>query len=373
MHDDETKRTEIVENPKEIFARIQAAAAFKAAVAVRRGGFDFPLEGAFISAVTLDDSGHFLLKASPQAGLVDKDAVALRTSIYASFIDFTAERLAVYDQPDGTCGFRLPVTMRIHYARKHFRIEPSEGHPVKVRFQSGTLRGISPLVKVVDLSEGGLGIRVYDAESTFRVGDMIELMEVILPGEGAAVAVPVAGMVRYSCEDRCGLQFLRDERHDLSRISQYVSRLKMIDNVHKKTYRSTSELEKGLQFESEKRHKILIVDDSMAVHEKYKQAFSANFEVLQAFDGLEGIKKAMESLPDLVLMDVNMPKMNGLECTRVIKSQASTRHIPICMFTSEGDQEAVVKALKFGVKDYIVKTMDAKFVVERIQSILMGS
>lgn len=373
MNDDENKRTENLENPKEIFARLMVASTFKAAVAVRKGGHEFPLAGAFIAGVELAGSGYFLLKAPPEADLLHKDAVALRVSIYASFMDFTAERLAAYDRPDGTCGFRLPSSVRVHYERQYPRIEPSEGHPVKVRFQTGSLRGISPLVKVVDLSEGGIGIRVYDAESIFRVGELVEMMEVVLPGEGAAVVVPVAGMVRYSCEDRCGLQFLRDERHDLSRISQYVRQLKLLDNIHKKTYRSTSELEKGLQFESEKKRKILIVDDSLAVHEKYKQAFSVSFEVLQAFDGLAGIRSAMDKLPDLILMDVNMPKMNGLECTRVIRSQSSTRHIPICMFTTEDDREAVVKALKFGVKDYIVKTMDAKFVVERIQSILMGS
>ncbi len=373
MYDDETKRTENIENPREIFARIRAAAAFKAAVAIRKGGYEFPLEGAAVTGVEFEDSPYFLLKASLQAGLSGKEAVNLRLSIYASYMDFTAERLDAYDRPDGSLGFRLPETVRIHYERQYPRIEPSDNHPVRVRFQAGSLRGISPLVKVVDLSEGGIGIRVYDADSIFNAGDMIEMMDVVLPGEGAAVVVPVAGMVRYSCEDRCGLQFLRDDRYDSSKISQYVRQLRMIDSVQKKTYRSAAVLERGMQFESEKQRKILIVDDSLAVHERFKQAFSASFEVLQAFDGLEGIKKAMERLPDLILMDVNMPKMNGLECTRVIRSQSSTRHIPICMFTTEGDQDAVVKALKFGVKDYIVKTMDAKFVIERIQSILMGS
>ena len=366
MNDDEIKRTEIIENPKEIFARIQAVAAFKAVVSVRKSGEEIPLEGAYIAGVVFDESGYFLLKSDIRADVTDKVSVDLRLSIYASFMDFTAERLASHDLPDGICGFRLPSTVSIHYERKYPRIEPSGAHPVKIRFQTGSLRGISPLIKVVDLSEGGIGIRVYDAESIFKVGDMIEKIDILLPGEGASIVVPVAGMVRYSCEDRCGLQFLRDDNHDSSRISQYVHQLQMIDNVQ-----SAPGRKKGLQFETEKKRKILIVDDSLAVHEKYKQAFSANFDVLQAFDGLEGIKKAMEKLPDLILMDVNMPKMNGLESTRVIRSQSSTRHIPICMFTTEDDREAVVKALKFGVKDYIVKTMDAKFVIERIQSILM--
>ncbi len=286
-------------------------------------------------------------------------------------MEFHAGRWQDLDrQEDGIFGFLLPEEMTRHYRRKFPRYDLDETSPVRIRFQTGNLRGISPLVRVVDLSEGGVGLRVHDAESIFGIGEMIEKMEMLLPEEEA---LPLAGMVRFACEERCGLQFIPNDAVAISRIVRHLHRLEEIENVSKKTYRSLAGAGKGAPAGGGKRRKILIVDDSLAVQEKCKQSFSSSFEVIQAFDGLEGVKKAVEQLPDLILMDVNMPKMNGLESTRIIRSQPHTRHIPICMFTAEGDRDAVVKALKFGVRDYIVKTADPRFVIERIQSMLISS
>jgi CheY-like chemotaxis protein len=69
-------------------------------------------------------------------------------------------------------------------------------------------------------------------------------------------------------------------------------------------------------------------------------------------------------------MDVNMPKMTGIEATRIIKSNPRTSSIPICMFTTEGEQAFIVQAIKIGVKDYIIKTSDAALVIQRIRKII---
>jgi twitching motility two-component system response regulator PilH len=119
------------------------------------------------------------------------------------------------------------------------------------------------------------------------------------------------------------------------------------------------------------RKKVLIVDDAMAVHERFRSAFTDNgLEVLQAVDGMEGIKLALEAHPDIILMDVNMPKMSGIEATRVIRANPRTSGIPICMFTTEGEQGLIVEAIKMGIKDYIIKTDDADKVISRVRKII---
>ena len=101
---------------------------------------------------------------------------------------------------------------------------------------------------------------------------------------------------------------------------------------------------------------ILIVEDSttQALH---LQALleEAGLQVIWAPDGQAGVKMAHQALPDLVVLDVQLPDMNGFQVCQDLKSQNDTQHIPIIMFTRHDDPEAVVLGLQTGVIDYIPK------------------
>jgi DNA-binding response OmpR family regulator len=101
---------------------------------------------------------------------------------------------------------------------------------------------------------------------------------------------------------------------------------------------------------------ILIVEDSttQALH---LQALleEAGLQVIWAPDGQAGVKMAHQALPDLIVLDVQLPDMNGFQVCQDLKSQNDTRHIPIIMFTRHDDPEAVVLGLQTGVVDYIPK------------------
>ena len=88
-----------------------------------------------------------------------------------------------------------------------------------------------------------------------------------------------------------------------------------------------------------------------------------NFNVLEAGDGEEGVKLAMEKIPDLILTDIQLPRINGYEVIRILKQEATTKHIPIIALTSEamtGDRE---KALAAGSDDYIAKPFNIKLLL----------
>ena len=101
---------------------------------------------------------------------------------------------------------------------------------------------------------------------------------------------------------------------------------------------------------------ILIVEDSttQALH---LQALleEAGLQVIWAPDGQAGVKMAHQALPDLVVLDVQLPDMNGFQVCQDLKSQNDTQPIPIIMFTRHDDPEAVVLGLQTGVVDYIPK------------------
>jgi two-component system cell cycle response regulator DivK len=96
------------------------------------------------------------------------------------------------------------------------------------------------------------------------------------------------------------------------------------------------------------------------------------YETLEATDGEQGVRLARLRLPDLILMDIMMPKMDGLEATRIIKADTKTRHIPIIALTSyamKGDRERTLEA---GCDAYIAKPVDIQEVLKTIEHYLLG-
>ncbi len=101
---------------------------------------------------------------------------------------------------------------------------------------------------------------------------------------------------------------------------------------------------------------ILIVEDS-ATQAQHLQALleEVGLQVIWARDGGAGLKMANQVQPDLVVLDVQLPDMNGFQVCQDLKGQDDTRHIPVIMFTRHDDPEAVVLGLQTGVTDYIPK------------------
>ena len=116
---------------------------------------------------------------------------------------------------------------------------------------------------------------------------------------------------------------------------------------------------------------ILIVEDeprNMKLLHDLLQRFG--YEIIEASDGEQGVKIAGEKIPDLILMDIMMPKMDGLEATRIIKADEKTKHIPIIALTSyamKGDKEKTIEA---GCDGYIAKPIDIKEVLKAIEHFL---
>jgi len=103
--------------------------------------------------------------------------------------------------------------------------------------------------------------------------------------------------------------------------------------------------------------KILIVDDQKEMVEAMKMRFENDgFEVVEAYNGEECIQKAKEELPDLIIMDVAMPGMDGYEAVREMKKEETIKNIPIFMLTGKDQMEDIFRME--GVQEYIVKPFD---------------
>jgi two-component system cell cycle response regulator len=117
--------------------------------------------------------------------------------------------------------------------------------------------------------------------------------------------------------------------------------------------------------------KILSVDDSRMIQALIKKAF-ADYDVQMLFanNGAEGLDLAAKEMPDVILLDITMPVMDGVECLGKLKADPSLKDIPVIMLTAETGKENVLKIVKMGVRDYIVKPFTEANVIERVSRIV---
>lgn len=117
--------------------------------------------------------------------------------------------------------------------------------------------------------------------------------------------------------------------------------------------------------------KILIVEDDPLMSRMYQKTFVfEGYEVELAVDGEEGVAKA-KSKPDIILMDIMMPKMDGLQALDKIKQDPSLKHIPVIMLTNLAESSKAEEALKKGSVKYIIKSeYDPKQVVAMVKEVL---
>ena len=116
--------------------------------------------------------------------------------------------------------------------------------------------------------------------------------------------------------------------------------------------------------------KILIVDDSPTDRFALMEFLAKQgYNVVTAEDGADGIQKAKSELPDLILMDVVMPGINGYQATRTISREDATRHIPIFMCTSKDQETDKIWGMRQGANDYLTKPLDYEVLLEKIKAL----
>ena len=116
--------------------------------------------------------------------------------------------------------------------------------------------------------------------------------------------------------------------------------------------------------------RILVVDDSATERHVLGELLSKNgFEVSFAENGEQGVEQARLTKPDLVIMDVVMPGMNGFQATRAITKEPETQHIPVIICTTKDQETDKVWGVRQGAKDYVVKPIDAAELLGKIAAL----
>ena len=119
------------------------------------------------------------------------------------------------------------------------------------------------------------------------------------------------------------------------------------------------------------RKKILLVDDSSTVLLMERMILSKNqYDVVTAKDGVEGVEKAVAEKPDLILMDVVMPRMDGFEACRKLREQDDTKAIPVIMVSTRGELASVETGYAAGCNEYVTKPINGLELLAKVRSCL---
>ena len=117
--------------------------------------------------------------------------------------------------------------------------------------------------------------------------------------------------------------------------------------------------------------KILVVDDSPSEMAKFRDILTRHqYEVIEAHTGDDGIQKANEFFPDVILMDVVMPEMNGFQATRKLTRDPKTSHIPVVIISTNNQETDRVWGKRQGARDYLSKPITEEALITVIRSVM---
>jgi two-component system cell cycle response regulator DivK len=119
--------------------------------------------------------------------------------------------------------------------------------------------------------------------------------------------------------------------------------------------------------------KILVVDDNQDNRELVVKVLkNKGYEIIEAIDGEEAVEKAIAQKPDLILLDISIPKLNGYEVTRILKGKEDFKDIPVVALTAHAMKGDRLKALEAGCEGYITKPINVRELPAQVKSFIKG-
>ena len=122
--------------------------------------------------------------------------------------------------------------------------------------------------------------------------------------------------------------------------------------------------------QAQRKEIILVVEDSGDMRDYIRGALEPLYTVLEAAGGQEGIRKAQEVIPDLIISDIMMPGVDGFELCRTLKTDIKTSHIPVILLSAKASEESIVHGLETGADDYITKPFSIQILLARIKNLI---
>lgn len=228
---------------------------------------------------------------------------------------------------------------------------------------------------IIGVKDSGIGLSVNDKEKIFNRFYQVKKDTHTQKNRGFGLGLSIVkdivklhkGKINVSSEFKKGSSF------EIT-LQKGFEHFKEIANVNSEKFESektTEQQQKKITDRKKKQETILVVEDNIEIQDSLKELLeNQNYIINQAFNGLEGLKKASTSEPNLIITDIMMPEMDGIELSKKIKSNTITSHIPIIMLTAKTADKDKMEGYQTGADEYIIKPYDEDFLINRIKNLL---
>ncbi len=222
----------------------------------------------------------------------------------------------------------------------------------------------------LEVKDTGIGIPADQQEKIFERFFQTDVSESMMTqGTGIGLAITKEFVRLHN-----GIITVKSEPEKGSSFTVLLPAKKIYEPSTRVTAPALTEVAEQLPLEGgqgkDKKRTILIVEDNEDLRFYLKDNLKANYHVEEAVNGKEGWEKIKLTNPDLVVSDIMMPLMDGVELARKIKNETLTAHIPVILLTAMGSEEKQLEGLKAGVNDYITKPFTFEILASRVRNLL---
>lgn len=314
--------------------------------------------------------GSFIIGHKNPTFVLDKDR---RVFIYYNYKDlkwrFTSRVTDAFEVNEYKAWqVSFPDSVEGHPEKGYHRVKPSSANPITAMVRVGEPHDKYIKSRVIEISCSGISF-VAVLEKYFKVGDILPLMEFSIPG--GRFIIKIKGEVRLVENNVVGVMFkgLTERQEDIIATYQALRNSEILRGGDKGL--DAKDMVRKQMEPANTIARILLVEDQPLPQIMITDTLKKNnFFVVIANNGIEGILKAKDESPDLILMDMHMPKLDGDEACKRIKADPDTKDIPILMLTTSQDKETVLRAMQAGANDYIIKSGEHAILIKKVRNAL---
>jgi len=231
----------------------------------------------------------------------------------------------------------------------------------------------------ITVKDSGVGIKVQDQDQVFERFSQLESTN-YSNQNGSGIGLSLVkeyvnlhnGSVKFNSKLKKGSEFIIEIPTGKEAYSDYIEKKPI--NGHSQEMDSVKgefEIrEKGVSAEDKKLPLLLIVEDEKDMREFLEESFQKFYNVITAIDGVDGLKFATKRIPDIIISDVMMPRMDGYELCEKLKTDIRTSHIPIILLSAKGDSKSKLTGVEFGADDYVGKPFQFDYLITKSQNLI---
>ena len=313
--------------------------------------------------------------------VAERDIVAFLKEIYVSFEEYARQRdinlsfESEYDRVNLEFDNRQLEKVFFNLLSNAFKYTPAGGN-IKIIVEKGS-DGVS-----VSIKDNGKGINSEHVGHVFEMFYQDDRLNASLPGLGSGIGLALSKAIVEMHGGNIGVESIQGEGTcftvNLKFKPVFSGDVVVVDDISRDGMKSLlaeyiPEVGEGEQPSgTEKGVKMLVVEDSEEISGLLVSVFSPMYDVLTASCGEEGLSMAKKECPDIIVSDVMMPGISGIEMCRILKEDIETCHIPIVLLTAYALENYVVEGFSMGADDYVTKPFNVKILIARCDNLVRG-